>query len=109
MALVSRWQRQTRLLASNPARSLVPKLLSQAPVQNLRPNLLRQCASILDAVGILEALAEDAPITKAIFLLMEYVRQAFRSRVLRRLLEPSSDLSKYLLHPLQLVRDMVAA
>jgi flagellar biosynthesis component FlhA len=88
---------------------LVPKLLSQAPVQNLRPNLLRQCASILDAIGILEALAKDIPITNSIFVLMEYVRETFRSRVLRHLLEPSSDLSKYLLDPLQRPRDMVAA
>ena len=88
---------------------MVSKLLSQALVQNLRPNLLRQYASILDAIGFLEAQGEDAPITKAIFLLMEYVRRPFRSRVLRHLLEPSSDLSKYLLDPLQHVDDMVAA
>jgi flagellar biosynthesis protein FlhA len=88
---------------------LVPKLLSPAPVQKLLQNLLRQRAAIRDAVGILEALGEAAPITKAIVLLKEYVRKAFHSRVVRHLLEPPSDRSAYLLDSLQRAHDMVAA
>ncbi len=93
----------------NHGKSLVPKLLSPAPVQKLLQNLLRQRAAIRDAVGIFEALGEAAPITKAIVLLKEYERKAFHSRVVRHLLEPSSDRAAYLLNSLQRAHDMVAA
>ncbi len=76
---------------------------------NLLLNLLRPCASLRDAVGIFEAMGEAAPITKSIVLLKEYVRPAFRSRVVRRLLEPSCHRAAYLFDLVQRVHDMVAA
>jgi len=78
---------------------LVPKLLPLAVVQKVLQNLLRERVSIRDAVSILEALGEAAPVTKNNVLLTEYVRQAIRRQVVKPLLEPSGDLSAYFLDP----------
>ncbi len=85
---------------SKVVEDLVPKLLSLAVVQKVLQNLLRERVSIRDAVSILEALGEAAPITKNTVLLTEYVRQAIRRQVVKPLLEPSGDLSAYFLDPL---------
>ena len=55
-----------RVNEDNPksVEDLVPKLLSLAVVQKVLQNLLRERVSIRDAVSILEALGEAAPITK---------------------------------------------
>jgi flagellar biosynthesis protein FlhA len=82
---------------SKTVEDLVPKLLSLAVVQKVLQNLLRERVSIRDAVSILEALGEAAPITKNTVLLTEYVRQAIRRQVVKPLLEPSGDLSAYFL------------
>lgn len=84
---------------SKAVEDLVPKLLSLAVVQRVLQNLLRERVSIRDAVSILEALGEAAPITKNTVLLTEYVRQAIRRQVVKPLLEPSGDLSGYFLDP----------
>ena len=84
---------------SKAVEDLVPKLLSLAVVQKVLQNLLRERVSIRDAVSILEALGEAAPITKNTVLLTEYVRQAIRRQVVKPLLEPSGDLSAYFLDP----------
>ena len=90
-----------RVNEDNPkaVEDLVPKLLSLAVVQKVLQNLLRERVSIRDAVSILEALGEAAPITKNTVLLTEYVRQAIRRQVVKPLLEPSGDLSAYFLDP----------
>ncbi len=85
---------------SKVVEDLVPKLLSLAVVQKVLQNLLRERVSIRDAVSILEALGEAAPITKNSVLLTEYVRQAIRRQVVKPLLEPSGDLSAYFLDPI---------
>jgi flagellar biosynthesis protein FlhA len=84
---------------SKVVEDLVPKLLSLAVVQKVLQNLLRERVSIRDAVSILEALGEAAPITKNTVLLTEYVRQAIRRQVVKPLLEPSGELSAYFLDP----------
>ncbi len=84
---------------SKAVEDLVPKLLSLAVVQKVLQNLLRERVSIRDALSILEALGEAAPITKNTVLLTEYVRQAIRRQVVKPLLEPSGDLSAYFLDP----------
>jgi flagellar biosynthesis protein FlhA len=84
---------------SKVVEDLVPKLLSLAVVQKVLQNLLRERVSIRDALSILEALGEAAPITKNTVLLTEYVRQAIRRQVVKPLLEPSGDLSAYFLDP----------
>ena len=78
---------------------LVPKLLPLAVVQKVLQNLLRERVSIRDAVSILEALSEAAPITKNTVLLTEYVRQAIRRQVVKPLLDPSGELPAFLLDP----------
>ena len=78
-------------------------------MQNLLPILLRQRAPIRDVVGIFEALREAPPIPRAIVLLKEYARRAFRRKVVRHLLEPSRDRTAYQVDSLQRARDMVAA
>jgi flagellar biosynthesis protein FlhA len=90
-----------RVSEENPkvVEDLVPKLLSLAVVQKVLQNLLRERVSIRDAVSILEALGEAAPITKNTVLLTEYVRQAIRRQVVKPLLEPTGDLSAYFLDP----------
>jgi flagellar biosynthesis protein FlhA len=82
---------------SKVVEDLVPKLLPLAVVQKVLQNLLRERVSIRDAVSILEALGESAPITKNTVLLTEYVRQAIRRQVIKPLLEPSGDISAYFL------------
>jgi flagellar biosynthesis protein FlhA len=84
---------------SKAVEDLVPKLLPLATVQKVFQNLLRERVSIRDAVSILEALGEAAPITKNTVLLTEYVRQAIRRQVIKPLLEPSGDLSAHFLDP----------
>jgi flagellar biosynthesis protein FlhA len=84
---------------SKVVEDLVPKLLSLAVMQKVLQNLLRERVSIRDAVSILEALGEAAPITKNTVLLTEYVRQAIRRQVVKPLLEPSGELSAYFLDP----------
>jgi flagellar biosynthesis protein FlhA len=84
---------------SKAVEDLVPKLLPLATVQKVFQNLLRERVSIRDAVSILEALGEAAPITKNTVLLTEYVRQAIRRQVVKPLLEPSGELSAYFLDP----------
>jgi flagellar biosynthesis protein FlhA len=90
-----------RVAEDNPrlVEDLVPKLLSLAVVQKVLQNLLRERVSIRDAVSILEALGEAAPITKNTVLLTEYVRQAIRRQIIKPLVDPSGDLPGYFLEP----------
>ena len=90
-----------RVAEENPkvVEYLVPKLLSLAVVQKVLQNLLRERVSMRDAVSILEALSEAAPITKNTVLLTEYVRQAIRRQVVKPLVDASGDLSAYVLDP----------
>ena len=90
-----------RVAEDNPklVEDLVPKLLSLAVVQKVLQNLLRERVSIRDAVSILEALGEAAPITKNTVLLTEYVRQAIRRQIVKPLVDASGDLPGYFLEP----------
>ncbi len=90
-----------RVAEENPrlVEDLVPKLLSLAVVQKVLQNLLRERVSIRDAVSVLEALGEAAPITKNTVLLTEYVRQAIRRLIVKPLADPSGDVSAYFLEP----------
>ena len=90
-----------RVAEDNPklAEDLVPKLLSLAVVQKVLQNLLRERVSIRDAVSILEALGEAAPITKNTVLLTEYVRQSIRRQIVKPLADSSGDLPAYFLEP----------
>ena len=78
---------------------VVPKLIPLAYVERVLQNLLRERASIRDAVSILEALGEAANMTKNQILLTEYVRQAIRRMVVKPYLNASGDLAAYLVDP----------
>src|SRR5579862_2014250 len=84
---------------SKVVEDLVPKLLSLAVVQKVLQNLLRERVSIRDAVSILEALGEAAPITKNTVLLTEYVRQAIRRQVVKPYLNRGGELQAWFLDP----------
>ena len=78
---------------------VVPKLIPLAYVERVLQNLLRERASIRDAVSILEALGEAANMTKNQILLTEYVRQAIRRMVVKPYLNANGDLAAYLVDP----------
>jgi flagellar biosynthesis protein FlhA len=76
---------------------LVPKLLPLATAQRVFQNLLRERVSIRDAVSILEALGEGAPVTRNPVLLTDYVRQSIRRVVVKPYLNANGDLPAYFL------------
>ena len=88
-----------RVAEENPkvVEDLVPKLLPLASVQKVLQNLLRERVSVRDAVSILEALGEAAPMTKNPILLTEYVRQAIRRMVVKPYLNAAGDLPAFFL------------
>jgi flagellar biosynthesis protein FlhA len=88
-----------RVAEENPrvVEDLVPKLLPLASVQKVLQNLLRERVSIRDAVTILEALGEAAPMTKNPILLTEYVRQAVRRMLVRPYLNAAGELPAFFL------------
>lgn len=90
-----------RVAEDNPkvVEDLVPKLLSLAVVQKVLQNLLRERVSIRDAVTIIEALGEAAPITKNTVLLTEYVRQAIRRQIVKPIADATGSLSAHILEP----------
>jgi flagellar biosynthesis protein FlhA len=90
-----------RVAEENPkvVEDLVPKLLPLSTVQRVLQNLLRERVSIRDAVSILEALGEAAPVSRNPVLLTEYVRQAIRRMVVRPLLTQANELPARLLDP----------
>ncbi len=78
---------------------LVPKLLTLSTVQKILQNLLRERVSIRDAVTLLEAISEAAPITKNPVLLTEFARQAIRRMIVRPYLNANQELPAYFLDP----------
>jgi flagellar biosynthesis protein FlhA len=76
---------------------LVPKLLPLATVQRVIQNLLRERVSIRDAVSILEALGEAAPVTRNPVLLTDFVRQSIRRVVVKSYLNANGDLPAWFL------------
>jgi flagellar biosynthesis protein FlhA len=90
-----------RVTEENPklVEDLVPKLIPLSLVQRVLQNLLREQVSIRDAVSILEALGEGAPVTRNAILLTEFVRQAIRRTVIKPHLRPDGQLAAYFLDP----------
>jgi flagellar biosynthesis protein FlhA len=90
-----------RVAAENPkvVEDLVPKLLPLASVQRVLQNLLRERVSIRDAVTILEALGEAAPMTKNPILLTEYVRQAVRRMLVKPYVNAAGEIPAFFVDP----------
>jgi len=78
---------------------LVPKVVPINIVQRVFQNLLRERASIRDAMSILEAIAEAAPGTRNPILLTEFVRQAIRRSIVKPFLNKSGELPAWFLDP----------
>lgn len=60
---------------------LVPNMMSYGDIQKVLGNLLREFVSIRDLVGILETLADYAPVTRDTNVLTEYVRQRLKRQL----------------------------
>jgi flagellar biosynthesis protein FlhA len=90
-----------RVAVENPkvVEDLVPKTMSLALVQRVLQNLMRERVSIRDAVSILEALGEAAPVTRNPILLTEYVRQAIRRSVVKPYLGRNGELTAWFVDP----------
>jgi flagellar biosynthesis protein FlhA len=90
-----------RVAEENPrvVEDLVPKLLPLATVQKVLQNLLRERASIRDAVTILESLSEAAAISRNPVLLTEYVRQGIRRSIVRPFTTAEGELRAWCLDP----------
>jgi len=78
---------------------LVPKLVPVNIVQRVFQNLLRERASIRDAMSILEAISEAAPSTRNPILLTEFVRQAIRRSIVKPFLSKTGELPAWFLDP----------
>jgi flagellar biosynthesis protein FlhA len=79
--LMGRQEIQTiinKVKENNPAivEELLPKMMTLGEIQKVVANLLKEGVSIRDFVTILEALADNAQMTRDTDLLTEYVRQA---------------------------------
>lgn len=90
-----------RVSLENPrvVEDLVPKLMPLVTVQRVLQNLLRERASIRDAVSILEALSEAAGATRNPVLLTEYVRQAIRRSIVKPYLNRANELPAWFMDP----------
>ena len=78
---------------------VVPKLLPLYTVQRVPQNLLRERASIGDAVSILEALGEAGGCPRNPVLPTEYVRQSIRRAVVKPYLIRAGDLPAWFIDP----------
>ena len=78
---------------------VVPKPLPLSTVQRVLQNLLRERASIGDAVSILEALGEAGGSTRNPVLPTEYVRQSIRRAVVKPYLIRAGDLPAWFIDP----------
>jgi flagellar biosynthesis protein FlhA len=71
---------------------LVPNLLTLGNVQKVLQNLLKERISIRDLLTIVEALADNAVVTKDVDMLTEAVRQAMSRTITRQYMEPGGTL-----------------
>lgn len=88
---------------------LVPGMLSLGEVQKVLAGLLRERVPIRDLVTILEALADNAKITKDIDMLIEYVRQALARNIVKQYVDAQDTLHVLTLDPSveQIIRDSI--
>jgi len=71
---------------------LVPNLLTLGNVQKVLQNLLKERISIRDLLTIVEALADNAIVTKDVDLLTEAVRQSMSRTITRQYMESEGTL-----------------
>ena len=78
---------------------MIPNLLSLGQVQKVLQNLLKEKVPVRDLVTILETLADDAPGTKDIELLTEYVRYSLSRTIVLPYLDSGKVLHVVTIHP----------
>jgi len=89
------------LKSSYPAviNELIPNLLSIGQIQRILQNLLAEGISIKNLVGILEKVADYAPLTKNPDELSEYARKAISHQIVKPLLTETGCLKAITLDP----------
>ncbi|MEX0821408.1 MAG: flagellar biosynthesis protein FlhA [Rhodothermales bacterium] len=78
---------------------LVPNLMSLGQIQKVLKRLLRERIPIRDLVTILETLADNAPTTKNVDVLTEYVRASLAQTVTRQFAGPDGMVHVFVLDP----------
>ena len=78
---------------------LIPALLSLGEIQKVLSGLLRERVPVRDLVTILEALADNARITKDTDMLIEYVRQALARNIVKLYVDANGTLNVITLDP----------
>ncbi|HET6567151.1 MAG TPA: flagellar biosynthesis protein FlhA [Rhodothermales bacterium] len=79
---------------------LVPNVMSIGTIQKVLKRLLKECIPIRDLVTILEALADNAQITKNVDVLTEYVRAALAPTITRQFASADGRVYAFVLDPL---------
>ncbi|MEZ5351249.1 MAG: flagellar biosynthesis protein FlhA [Bryobacteraceae bacterium] len=90
-----------RVAEQNPklVEDAVPKLIPLALLHRVAQNLLREQVSIRDAVTLVEALGEAAPVTRNAVLLTEFARQSLRRTAVRPYVDNQGQLEAFFLDP----------
>lgn len=78
---------------------LVPNLVSLGTIQKVLKRLLKERLPIRDLVAILEAMADYAPLTKNVDVLVEYVRTALAPTISRQFAGEDGRVHAFVLDP----------
>jgi flagellar biosynthesis protein FlhA len=79
---------------------LVPNLMTLGSIQKVLKRLLQERIPIRDLVTILEALADQAPVTKNVDVLTEYVRAALAPTISRQFASQDGTVYAFVLDPI---------
>jgi flagellar biosynthesis protein FlhA len=97
--LVQEMLNQLRQKAPASVDGVVPDLLNLGEIQSVLRNLLRERVPIRDLSGILEVLANNAPITRDPHILAEAVRQNMANTISSQYKDEASTLHVFTLAP----------
>jgi flagellar biosynthesis protein FlhA len=97
--LVQEMLNQLRQKAPASVDGVVPDLLNLGEIQSVLRNLLRERVPIRDLSGILEVLANNAPITRDPHILAEAVRQSMANTISSQYKDEASTLHVFTLAP----------
>jgi flagellar biosynthesis protein FlhA len=97
--MVQEMLNQLRQKSPASVEGVVPDMLSLGEVQNVLRNLLRERIPIRDLSGILEVLANHAPVTRDTNILAEAVRQTMANTISSQYRDESNILHVFTLAP----------
>jgi len=78
---------------------LVPNVMSIGSIQKVLKRLLKECIPVRDLITILEALADNAHMTKNIDVLTEYARAALAATITRQFTGPDGKVHAFVMDP----------